>query len=386
MDSESDGDDASAQRPSPGNASRGGVIDVDARSPLRSRRSPARSRARPRSPSVHSVASDASSVSSIERRQKRVKRSGRRWNEADSYIAPRSPNIKAGRNWNRRDSWVNSGPPLEVKRKESIAPPRASDSGVELHSKQPGPKRSVVILDRPAAVHRGMRGWGETLEVDVEQPETDATQDSVPQPRTLETSPGTGHQKAQPEARQKPSLELRIFGIAPRTTPREQNDVGLVSASISKVSYDTDDEERALTDAIWAPERTSMDPADVSSVSKAPAAQSSAGSQAQNIIKEKLKAKLVKEKMQSSNTIVQSARSALTADSGTKLASDTLSLESQAKAKARLALKLRLEKEKAIAQARAKDIVTAPTEAGERAAALRAKLLEKKLANSQAVK
>jgi hypothetical protein len=90
--------------------------------------------------------------------------------------------------------------------------------------------------------------------------------------------------------------------------------------------------------------------------------------------------------MQSSNAIVQSARSALTADSGTKSASDTLSLESQAKAKARLALKLRLEKEKAIAQARAKDIVTAPTEAGERAAALRAKLLEKKLANSQAVK
>ncbi|KAJ9096798.1 hypothetical protein QFC21_005069 [Naganishia friedmannii] len=378
----SDSDIAPARRLSPVNAARGGVIDVDARSPGSGARSPARARARPRSPSIDSLPSDAESVSLTDRRRKRIKRSGRRWNEADSYIAPRSPSIAARRNWNRKDSWVNADLPVDAKRKESIAPPKASDSGVDLHGKQPSGKRPVVIPDRPAAVHRGMRGWGETLGADAEQPGTGPTHDSVPPPQTLQASLEIASQTTQTGGKQKPSLELRIFGIARRNTAPEQNDAGLVSASISKISYDTDDEERALADAIWAPESASMDHDELPSGSRTSTVQPSAGSRAQYTIKEKLKAKLIKEKMQSASAAAEPARLAPVGESVIISAPDTTVLETEAKARARLALKLRLEKEKAIAQARVQET---PTDAGERAAALRAKLLEKKLANSQAV-
>ncbi|KAJ9113614.1 hypothetical protein QFC22_005922 [Naganishia vaughanmartiniae] len=379
-----DSDIAPARHSSPVKAARGDVIDVDACSLRKGGRSPARSRGRVRSPSIHSSASDLESdrsVLSVDKRRKRVKRSGRRWDEADSYVVPPSPATRR-RNWHRKDSWVDPDLAVEVKRKQSIPLlSKASDSGVELRNKQPNGKGSVIIPDRPPAVHRGMRGWGEIVEADVEQPGTGTAADIVPAPQTIPTSPDPASQTASTNGNQKPSLELRIFGIAPRGTAPEQTDSGLVSASISKISYDTDDEERALTDAIWAPESTSMDHADVHGVSR-----TSAGSQAQNAIKEKLKAKLMKEKMQSSSTTAQSATAVPSGESGISSASDATGPEYEAKARARLALKLRLEKEKAIAQGRAKETQPAPTEAGERAAALRAKLLEKKLANSQAIK
>lgn len=257
---------------------------------------------------------------------------------------------------------------------------KSGDTRVEETSRAPGPE-AVLIPERPAPVHRGMRGWGETQQpeefpMDVEQ-EPDSRLQAV-------SSEGDAPEEKQTIAEPKPSLELRIFGVAGRSVQKEP-----ASIPSTGISYDSDWEDRALDSAIWtgesieAPHRTKDGTNDITMSRERP------NDLARIANRERLLARLEKEKKQTA-TIEQSPPEPNTANtlaahhptsSDTK-AADSETAEAEAKAKARLRLKLRLEREKAAAQAKQEDTgdTTDPTD---RAAALRAKLLEKKMAASR---
>ncbi|KAJ9105542.1 hypothetical protein QFC19_003524 [Naganishia cerealis] len=363
----------------------GDVIDVDAPSPRRGPSSPARARQRSSSPSVHSVVSDAESVRPVSpnaKRRKRTRRSDKRWDESDSYIAPGSPSIPIRKQWNRSDSWVNPESPYLESKKPVVS--KASDSGV-----LPDDMQNVVPV-RPAVIHRGMRGWGESVEWGTDV----ALRGSVPSPRTLHASSAPGNPTTQAD-QTKPSLELRIFGIAARTASEQTE--GVASAAATKNSHDTDDEDRAPTNVIWAPEiaNLSVQSDDIRSMLTGSTAQPSTDKAVapESVAEENFMAKLTKEKMKQlpdvaghSSETVGLADSVGAPESERGQAADVVEVE--AKARARLALKLRLEKEKAIAQARMERTQAArvSNDASDRAVTLRAKLLEKKLANSRVAK
>lgn len=357
-DSESDSEDERVPVRRMSNARNGDVAqrnDV----PIEARATTSRRR-RSRSRSIDSAS--IRSISPPPERKKRARLSPRRWNRADSYLVPVPPRETDGRQWNRRDSWVNPENREEVKRKvEERRPSRTKPE-------------AVLIPERPVE-HRGMRGWGESV------PEEEAidVDNDVPPPVDQEAVEKIA---AIQEAPAKPSLELRIFGVGGRATVADSG------RAASKVSYDTDDEDRALEDAIWAETPAS---AGLRDVEREVDAQTLDGNQPAkttvNANREKLLARLEKEKMQATNeqSLNENDTRPATDQTVRQAKTETSQTEAEAKVRARLQLKLRLEREKAAAQAKAKQDVADPSDVSvDRAAVLRAKLLEKKMAASQA--
>jgi hypothetical protein len=234
---------------------------------------------------------------------------------------------------------------------------------------------AVLIPERPVE-HRGMRGWGESVP---EEPTIDVDNDNVPPPVDQETVEKIAAvQEPEPP---KPSLELRIFGVAGRAAVADSG------REASNAGYDTDDEDRALEDAIWAEaplaasQKDNELPVNVNASEVGQSAKPTV-----NANREKLLARLEKEKMQATtenSTAEHDTHSTIDQRSTPQAKADSSSIEAEAKVRARLQLKLRLEREKAAAQAKAKepavDITDGPID---RAAVLRAKLLEKKMAAS----
>jgi hypothetical protein len=250
--------------------------------------------------------------------------------------------------------------PEDVKRKvEERRPSRAKPE-------------AVLIPERPVE-HRGMRGWGESV------PEEEAidVDNDVPPPVDQETVERIAAVQEEPA---KPSLKLRIFGVAGRAAVADSG------RPASRVGYDTDDEDRALEDAIWAEAPAS---AGIRDAEREPNAETLDRNQPArptvNASREKLLARLEKEKMQATSEQPSTQNEAPPAtNQGVPQANPEISsTEAEAKVRARLQIKLRLEREKAAAQAKAKqDAANAVDGTADRAAVLRAKLLEKKMAAS----
>lgn len=221
-----------------------------------------------------------------------------------------------------------------------------------------------------------MRGWGESVP---EEPTIDVDNDDVPPPVDQETVDKIA--AVQEQAPPKPSLELRIFGVAGRAALADSG------RQASTAGYDTDDEDRALEDAIWAETPVS---AGVKGGEPQVDANASGNQQSAkptiNVNREKLLARLEREKLQATTenaTPNHDDHSATEHNSIPQSKVDASSTEAEAKVRARLQLKLRLEREKAAAQAKAKQQEPAATDGPvDRAAMLRAKLLEKKMAAS----
>lgn len=334
-----------------------------------------------------SVVSEASSVSSAsasirsispppaEKSRKRARLSPKRWNKHDSYIVAPQHRESDARRWNTRDVWVNEQVKSAGKRHVEEKPIRAPKA------------EAVLIPERPAPVHRGMRGWGETEEqlddapMDVDQ---DVRRSSPPIDANGTDDPV---ETAQPKAEPKPSLELRIFGVAGRALQPEAAPVPSTG-----VSYDSDWEDRALDSAIWtggeiAEAQKSAEQNGVTHV--AVSEEKDVGNDlARTVNRERLLARLEREKQQtrpaeeslpnSENTGKVTSQDIPPA---TQTTTETETAEAEAKAKARLQLKLRLERERALAaEAKKENVVTDAPVPIDRAAALRAKLVERKLA------
>jgi hypothetical protein len=367
-DSESEDEERSILRQSSVGVRNGRVQDDRADSPRRRSRS---------------VVSDASSISSAsirsispppaERSRKRARLSPKRWNRHDSYIvAPRRESD--ARRWNTRDVWVNEEVKMEGKRhveEKPIAAPKVE---------------AVLIPERPAAVHRGMRGWDEAeeqlddapMDVDQEVRRTSPPIDTNGTEGPLET--------AQAKVEPKPSLELRIFGVAGRAVPPEAAPVPSTG-----ISYDSDWEDRALDSAIWtggeiveAPESAEKNGEIQNAVSK----DRDSNDLARAAHRERLLLRLEREKKQQTKEEPlpeSNAGSKITAQDAippiNHAATEPETAEAEAKAKARLQLKLRLERERALAaKAKKVDVIKDAPVPVDRAAALRAKLVERKLA------
>lgn len=350
----------------------------------------ARSRSRP----VHSerLSQSSASVRSVspppaDKSRKRARLSPRRWDRPDSYIvASHGPDsyVKAsrresdGRRWNHRDSWVNDEVKGDVKRH------------VKEKRTQKPKAEAVLIPERPASVHRGMRGWGEVEQTD-DVTLMDVDQDFSSQPKAIHnTERQEPHENAQTPLVAKPSLELRILGIADRAVQPETARVPSTG-----ISYKSDWEDRALDSAIW----TGTDSIEAPKGGEKDAAPNTAQHHekphdlTRTANRERLLARLEREKKQQANALEQSPGSVTaktltaTESTATKIqkATNPQVVEAEAKAKARLQLqlKLRLEREKAAAAASVPQADNAANPV-DRTAALRAKLLEKKLAASQA--
>lgn len=253
-----------------------------------------------------------------------------------------------------------------------------------------GTKPGAVLISERPPIHRGMRGWGE-----VDQNEDvalmDVDRDLNSQPEAIDNiEREEPHVNSQTPLVAKPSLELRIFGLAGRAVQPETARIPSTG-----ISHKSDWKDRALDSAIW----TGTDSIEASMGGEKDGAPDTAQPhQKPNDLprtgnRERLLARLERERKQHANALEQSPGSVtaktLTATESTatrvQKATDSQVVEAEAKAKARLQLqlKLRLEREKAAAAASVSQTDNAANPV-DRAAALRAKLLEKKMAASQA--